>query len=83
MSKKKAGGKVGQHVRPAGKRLGLKVTAGEKVSAGAILVRQRGTSVHAGDGVKVGRDYSLYAVSSGVVKFGQKLGKKTVSVVSS
>ncbi len=82
MSKKKAGGKIAQHVRPEGKRLGIKVGEGEKVSSGMILVRQRGTIFSAGSGVKVGRDHTLYALSSGKVKFGQKFGKKVVSVVS-
>ena len=82
MAKKKAGGKASQHVSPAGKRLGVKVTSGEKVSAGEILVRQVGTVFKAGKGVKVGRDFTLYSVVSGVVKFGQKLGKKIVSVTN-
>lgn len=82
MSKKKAGGKVAQHIRPVGKRLGIKVGEGEKVASGMILVRQRGTVFSGGAGVKVGRDHTLYALSSGVVKFGQKLGKRVVSVVS-
>lgn len=56
---------------------------GQKVAPGMILVRQRGTPIKAGDGVKVGRDHTLYAVSSGKVKFGQKLGKKVVIVSSS
>lgn len=80
MSKKKAGGKVGQHVSPEGKHLGLKVPDGKEVSAGVILVRQRGKNVSAGRGVEKGRDYTLYATSSGVVKYGHRLGKKTVSV---
>ncbi len=80
MSKHKAGGKTDQHVNPAGKRLGLKVAHGQKVSTGVILVRQRGTVMTAGRGVKVGRDHTLYAVSAGIVNFGKKLGKKFVSV---
>ena len=47
-----------------------------------ILVRQRGTVIKAGDGVKVGRDHTLYSVLAGKVKFSQKLGKKLVSVVT-
>lgn len=82
MSKKKAGGSISQHVSPSGKRLGVKVSDGTKTSPGMILVRQRGTPIKAGDGVKVGRDHTLYAKVSGVVKFGQKLGKKFVSVSS-
>ena len=83
MSTHKAGGKASQHVSPAGKRLGVKVSDGEKVSAGNVLMRQNGTKFSAGKNVKVARDHSLFATVSGVVKFGQKLGKKVVSVVSS
>ncbi len=82
MSTHKAGGKASQHVSPAGKRLGVKVSGGEKVTPGQILVRQRGTSFSRGTGVKVGRDHTLYSVTEGVVKFGKKLGKKIVSVAS-
>ncbi|OGM56921.1 hypothetical protein A3E46_01135 [Candidatus Woesebacteria bacterium RIFCSPHIGHO2_12_FULL_46_16] len=80
MAKKKAGGKTSQHIRPAGKRLGVKVSQGQKVSAGEILVRQLGTVFKAGDGVRVGRDFTLYAIGGGVVKFNQKFGKKIISI---
>jgi len=82
MSTHKAGGKASQHVSPIGKRLGAKVSSGEKVSSGSILVRQRGTGFAAGRGVKLGRDFTLYAVVTGIVKFGRKLGKRVVSVTS-
>ena len=81
MSKKKAGGKTSQHVSPGGKRLGVKVTHGDTVVPGIILVRQRGAKISAGRGVKLGRDYTLYAIASGKVEFGQKFGKKFVSVL--
>lgn len=81
MSKKKQGGKLKQQKRPQPKYLGVKVTDGEKVSPGMILVRQRGTKFAAGDGVRVGRDHTLFSVKSGTAKFGLKLGKKNVSVV--
>lgn len=80
MSKKKAAGKLRQQKRTAGKRLGLKVSDGQRVTTGSILVRQRGTTFHAGDGVSTGRDYTLFALRDGVVKFGKKLGKKVLSV---
>ena len=80
MSKHKAAGKLKQQKRPQPKYLGVKVSDGESVSIGSILVRQRGTKYSAGVNVKVGRDHSLYAISAGVVKFGSKLGKKTISV---
>lgn len=83
MSKHKAGGsKASQHVNPAGKRLGVKKTHGEKTGAGEIIVRQRGTVIKAGKGVKTGRDHTIYSMGAGFVKFGQKLGKKFVSVVT-
>jgi large subunit ribosomal protein L27 len=80
MSTHKQGGKAAQHVRPSGKRLGVKVGDGQKVTVGSILIRQRGTKVAAGKNVKVGRDHTLFAISEGIVKFGKKLGKKIVSV---
>ena len=81
MSKHKAAGKTTQHVSPSGKRLGLKISGGEGVSVGDILIRQRGTPFSAGKGVEIGRDHTLFAQVSGKVKFSQKQGKKYVSVV--
>jgi large subunit ribosomal protein L27 len=65
----------------AGKRLGVKRFAGQLVTAGSILVRQRGTTVHPGNNVGCGKDYTLFALIEGVVKF-ERLGKdrKKVSV---
>ena len=82
MSKKKQGGKTTQHVRPEGKRLGTKVSDGQEVKAGYTLVRQRGTKFHAGSGVRVGRDHTLFAVKVGIVNFGKRYGKKNVSVLA-
>lgn len=82
MSTHKAGGKASQHVSPAGKRLGAKVSDGEKVIKGQILIRQRGTTFAKGVGVKEGRDHTLYSLLNGVTKVSKKLGKKVISVVS-
>jgi large subunit ribosomal protein L27 len=82
MSKKKQGGKLKQQKRTQPKYLGVKVADGQKVSSGAILVRQRGTKFAAGDGVRIGRDHTLSAVANGVVRFGKNLGKKRISVVT-
>lgn len=82
MSTHKAGGKASQHVSPAGKRLGPKVSDGEKVTKGQILIRQRGTKFAKGMGVKEGRDHSLYSVLDGFIKVSKKLGKQVISVVS-
>ncbi len=82
MSKKKQGGKTAQHVSPEGKRLGVKVADGLKVKIGEVLVRQRGTKIKAGEGVKVGRDHTLFATKEGVVKFRTIDNKKEISVIS-
>lgn len=76
MAKTKAGGKTRQHPPRAGKRLGLKISGGQKVKAGNILIRQRGTKFHPGEGVGIGRDFTLYAIRDGIVKFVQKKGRK-------
>lgn len=56
----------------AGKRLGVKRFGGEAVTAGSILVRQRGTTFHPGNNVGCGKDYTLFALIEGVVKFERK-----------
>ncbi len=81
MAHTKAGGKTRQQGNRPGKRLGLKISSGEKVNIGSILVRQKGTVLHPGDGVKRGRDHTLYAVKQGKTKIVTKLGRKVVSVV--
>jgi large subunit ribosomal protein L27 len=63
------------------KRLGIKMFGGEKVIAGNILVRQRGTKLHPGKNVGVGRDWTLFALTDGFVKYDKPHRK--VSVVSS
>jgi len=82
MAHKKSAGKTSQQTRPRPKYLGVKVSDGQSVPAGSILVRQRGTKFHPGDNVKVGRDHSLFALKRGVVKYGQKLGRKRISIVA-
>lgn len=80
MSTHKAAGKASQHVSPSGKRLEAKVSSGQKVIKGQILVRQRGTVFNRGKGVGMGRDQSLFSLVDGKVKFGTRLGKRIVSV---
>jgi large subunit ribosomal protein L27 len=62
------------------KRLGVKRYAGEKVSAGTIIVRQRGTKMHAGDNVGRGRDDTLFALRDGQVVFQTRKGRSFVAV---
>jgi large subunit ribosomal protein L27 len=81
MAHKKQGGKASQHVSPAGKRLGVKVAHGQQAHIGMVLVRQRGTLFHAGKGASVGRDHTLFALTTGTINFGKKLGKRVVSII--
>jgi len=69
MAHKKAGGTSRCGRDSQSKRLGVKIYAGQKVHAGTILVRQRGTRIHPGDNVGVGKDYTLFALIDGVVAF--------------
>jgi len=82
MAHKKAGGKVRQGKRTAGKRLGLKVSGGAKVKVGQIILRQRGSTIRAGEGVGMGKDFTIFAKKIGTVRFGYaSKGKKKVSVI--
>ena len=69
MAHKKGAGRTHNGRDSQSKRLGIKKYAGETVTAGAILVRQRGTFVRAGNNVGIGRDHTLYATADGSVKF--------------
>jgi len=82
MAHKKAGGSSRNGRDSQAKRLGVKVYGGERVNAGQILVRQRGTRVHPGTNVGMGRDHTLFARVGGQVTYAVKGedGKNTVSV---
>ena len=83
MAHKKAGGSSRNGRDSIGKRLGLKKYAGEKIRAGNILVRQRGSTYHAGENVGQGKDYTLFALSDGVLKFSRGRGdRKFMNIVS-
>ena len=69
MAHKKAGGSTRNGRDSESKRLGVKRFGGQVVSAGNILVRQRGTRFHAGENVGIGRDHTLFAMADGAVKF--------------
>ena len=81
MAQKKAGGITRNGRDSVGKRLGVKRYDCQLVTAGSILVRQRGTTIHPGNHVGCGKDYTLFALVEGKVKF-ERLGKdrKKVSV---
>jgi len=69
MAHKKGGGSTRCGRDSKSKRLGIKKYAGEKVNAGSILVRQRGTRIDAGSNVGIGRDFTLFALINGSVKY--------------
>lgn len=81
MAHKKAGGSTRNGRDSAGQRLGCKKYGGEQVKAGNIIYRQRGTSIHPGNNVGCGKDYTLFALIDGIVKF-ERMGRdrKKVSV---
>ncbi len=81
MASTKAGGATRQKGNRRGKRLGVRIFGGEKVIAGHILVRQKGSNFRAGDGVGMGRDFTLFALKEGILKFIKKQGKRFATVV--
>jgi large subunit ribosomal protein L27 len=72
MAHKKAGGSTRNGRDSESKRLGVKCFGGEKVNAGNIIVRQRGTHFHAGKNTDIGRDHTIFAVAEGTVAFVQR-----------
>ncbi|MBA4809766.1 MAG: 50S ribosomal protein L27 [Acidimicrobiaceae bacterium TMED77] len=81
MSKTKGGGSTRNGRDSNAQRLGIKAYDGTRVSAGSILVRQRGTKFHPGNNVGKGGDDTLFATADGHVKFGSRRGRKLVDVI--
>ncbi len=83
MAHKKAGGSSRNGRDSESKRLGVKRYGGELVSAGNIIVRQRGTHFHPGENVGIGKDHTLFAKTTGTVKFAVKgaQNRRTVSII--
>lgn len=82
MAHKKGGGSTRNGRDSVSKRLGVKRFGGQLIGGGEIIIRQRGTRFHPGTNVGKGRDDTLYAKCAGILEFGQRFGKKIVSVVS-
>ncbi|GAA7611205.1 50S ribosomal protein L27 [Helicobacter pylori] len=83
MAHKKGQGSTQNNRDSAGRRLGVKKFGSEFVRAGNIIVRQRGTKMHPGNNVGMGKDHTLYALIDGIVKFEYKdRNRKKVSVIS-
>lgn len=81
MATKKAGGSSRNGRDSAGRRLGLKKSDGQYVIPGNIIVRQRGTKIHPGRNVGLGKDHTIFALIEGIVKFSTKRDYKIVTVV--
>ena len=82
MSKTKGGGSTRNGRDSNAQRLGVKVFDGTLITAGTILIRQRGTKVHPGNNVGIGKDDTLFALAAGNVKFGERRGRRVVDVVA-
>ena len=82
MSKTKAGGSSKNGRDSHAKRLGPKVFDGQTVSAGAVIVRQRGTRIHPGINVGRGSDDTLFALSDGTVRYGNRQRRRLVDVIA-
>ena len=81
MSKTKGGGSTRNGRDSRAQRLGVKRFDGQAVTAGTILVRQRGTRIHPGENVGRGGDDTLFALTEGTVKFGSRKGRKLVDIL--
>jgi large subunit ribosomal protein L27 len=81
MSKTKGGGSTRNGRDSNAQRLGVKVYDGGEVTAGSIIMRQRGTKFHAGENVGRGSDDTLFATADGRVKFGHRGGRKLVDII--
>ena len=82
MAHTKAQGSVKGNRDSRPKMLGVKLFGGQKAISGNIIVRQNGTKIHPGKGVSMGRDFTIFAISAGIVKFRQLRGKKLVEVLN-
>lgn len=82
MSHVKAGGVAKGNKDSQSKRLGVKIFGGQVAIPGNIIIRQRGTKVRPGTGVSLGKDFTIFATTKGLVKFTTQLGRKVVSVVA-
>lgn len=83
MAHKKGEGSVKNGRDSQSKRLGVKIFGGQSASAGNIILRQRGTVYHPGKNVGVGRDFTIFALTDGVVEFRKSKGDKTLVSVTS
>ncbi|XVN42068.1 MAG: 50S ribosomal protein L27 [Candidatus Rickettsia vulgarisii] len=81
MATKKAGGSSRNGRDSAGRRLGAKKSDGQSVIPGNIIVRQRGTKIHPGKNVGLGKDHTIFALTAGIIQFTSKRDYKIVNVI--
>lgn len=81
MAHKTGGGSTRRNKDSISKRLGVKAYGGQQVSAGNIIIRQKGNKFYPGLGTKQGNDYTIFAIFSGKVEFKKKINKITVNVI--
>ena len=81
MAHTKSGGSTKGNRDSNAKRLGVKLYGGQKAQAGNIIMRQRGTKIAPGNGIGMGRDFTLFALTDGIVHFKMRNGKKTVELI--
>lgn len=82
MAHTKAQGSVKGNRDSISKRLGIKLYGGEKAKTGNIIARQKGTKFHPGAGVGMGKDYTLFALTDGVIKYKTLRGKRVIEIVN-
>lgn len=82
MAHTKSAGATRSNRDSVSKRLGVKIFGGQKVKAGNIIIRQRGTRVYPGKGVGMGRDHTIFAVKDGLVNFLSRQGRSLVEVLN-
>lgn len=76
----KAGGKLNQTPPQPGRRLGIKIYGGQNSQKGNIIIRQKGSNFHPGEGVRMGKDYTIFSLKDGKVNFRHLNGKQIVEV---
>ncbi len=82
MSKTKGGGSTRNGRDSNAQRLGVKAFGGSTITAGTILIRQRGTRFHPGANVGIGKDDTLFALKDGSVQFGERRGRRVINVIT-
>lgn len=80
MAHTKAGGSTRQKGNRRGKHMGVKIYGGQKVDVGEIVMRQRGSTFHPGEGMKQGRDFTLYSLKKGLIQFIKRSGRQFITV---